>query len=95
MSSGATWTVEYAASAARAIKRLDPQVRRRVKAAIEALVVDPMRGKPLQLGLAGLRSLRTGDYRIIYKAEAGKLLILIVAVGHQREVYARLRDRLR
>ena len=94
-SSGAVWTVEYAASAARAIRRLDPQIRRRVKAAIETLARDPGRGKPLQLSLAGLRSLRTGDYRIIYKTEAGKLLILVVAVGHRREVYVRLRDRLR
>ncbi len=80
---------------ARAVKKLDPQVRRRVRAAVETLREDPLRGKPLQLTLKGLRSWRTGDYRIVYTVENGRLTILVVAVGHRREVYARLRDRLR
>lgn len=89
------WTVEYAPSAAKAIRGLDPQVRARVRAAIETLTEDPTRGKPLQLTLRGLRSWRTGDWRIVYRATQETLEILVVAVGHRREVYDRLRDRLK
>lgn len=90
-----SWEIRYAASAARAIRKLDPQIRRRVRAAVETLAEEPTRGKPLQLSLKGLRSLRTGDYRIVYRTVAQRLEILIVAVGHRREVYDRLRERLR
>jgi mRNA interferase RelE/StbE len=49
----------------------------------------------LQLTLQGVRSLRTGDYRIIYRTVADRLEVLVVAVGHRREVYDRLRERLK
>lgn len=85
------WTLRYAASAARALRRLDPQVRRRVRAALEALADDPERGKPLQLTLKGLRSWRTGDFRIVYRIVRDQIEILVIATGHRREVYDRLR----
>jgi mRNA interferase RelE/StbE len=90
-----TWRVNYTRSAARAIRSLDPQVRARVRAAVERLTEEPTRGKPLQLTLRGLRSWRTGDWRIVYRATDQLLEILVVAVGHRREVYDRLRHRLR
>jgi mRNA interferase RelE/StbE len=90
-----TWEVSYSASAAEAIRRLDPGVRARVRAAIEILRKDPLRGKPLQLTLQGLRSWRTGDWRIVYRVVEQRLEILVVTVGHRRDVYARLRERLR
>jgi len=90
-----TWRVSYTRSAARAIRRLDPQIRVRVRAAIEVLMGDPLRGKPLQLTLRGLRSWRTGDWRIVYRVLEDRVEILVVAVGHRREVYDRLRERLR
>ena len=88
------WTLVYTTSAARAIKRLDPAVRRRLLAALERLREDPERGKPLLLTLKGLRSLRTGDYRIVYRVIESRVEILIVAVGHRRDVYARVRKML-
>jgi mRNA interferase RelE/StbE len=90
-----SWTIRYTASAAKAIRKLDPQIQRRVRAAVEALAEDPERGKPLQLTLQGLRSLRTGDYRVIYRTVADRLEVLVVAAGHRREVYDRLRERLK
>lgn len=86
-----TWNLKYAPRAARELKRLDPQVKRRIRTAIERIREDPTRGKPLQLTLRGLRSLRTGDYRIVYQVREGLLEILVFAVGHRREVYERLR----
>lgn len=86
-----SWTAEYTASAARAIRRLDPGVRRRIRAAVETLLVEPERGKRLHFTLQGLRSWRTGDFRIVYRIEQARLVILVVAVGHRSDVYDRLR----
>ena len=89
-----TWTLIYAASAARAIKRLDPAIRRRMLAALQKLRDDPERGKPLQLALRGLRSWRTPDYRIVYRIIESRIEVLVVAVGHRRDVYERLKKTL-
>ena len=89
-----SWKVSYSPSAARAIRRLDPQIRGRVRRAIDLLIEDPLRGKPLQLTLKGLRSWMTGDFRIVYRAVEERLEVLVVAIGHRRDVYDRLRDRL-
>ncbi len=89
-----TWTLVYAARAARAIKRLDPAIRRRLLAALGKLREDPERGKPLQLTLKGLRSWRSGDYRIVYRVVESRIEILVVAVGHRRDVYERLQKML-
>ena len=83
-----TWTLVYATSAARAIERLDPAIRRRMLAALQKLREDPERGKPLQLALKGLRSWRTGDYRIVYRLVESRIEILVVAVGHRRGALA-------
>jgi mRNA interferase RelE/StbE len=46
-------------------------------------------GKPLHGALAGFRRMRTGDTRIVYRVDKGKIEILIIAVGMRRddEVY--------
>jgi mRNA-degrading endonuclease RelE of RelBE toxin-antitoxin system len=49
----------------------------------------------LQLTLKGLRSWRSGEWRIVYRATLDRLEVLVVAVGHRRDVYDRLRERLR
>ena len=63
-------------------------------AALGKLREDPERGKPLQLTLKGLRSWRSGDYRIVYRVVESRIEILVVAVGHRRDVYERLQKML-
>lgn len=89
------WTIQFTRSAAKSARKLDPQTRRRVRAAIARLAEEPELGKPLQLTLRGLRSYRTGDYRIVYRVIEDRIEVLIVALGHRREVYDRLRDLLK
>jgi mRNA interferase RelE/StbE len=49
---------------------------------------DPRRfGKGLRAELAGLWRYRVGDYRILCQIRDGELLILVVSVGHRRDVY--------
>ncbi len=44
-------------------------------------------GKPLQYSLKGLRRLRVGDYRMIFKIEEDDKIVFVVKIGHRREVY--------
>ncbi len=82
----------YTAESKRAIARLDPSVRSLIQKAVESLARNPERGKPLPHDLSGLRSLRTSDYRIIYRIRGGELIVLIVAIGHRRDVYKKLKN---
>ena len=59
----------------------------RVKVAIHGLAEDPAQGKPLRLSLKGQWSYRIGSYRIIYTIEHKKLVVLILDIGHRREIY--------
>jgi len=66
----------------------------RIKASIEAkLTMHPdVFGKPLQFSLKGFRSLRVGDYRVIFKIEEQKVRIFLIA--HRSIVYERYNKRL-
>jgi mRNA interferase RelE/StbE len=53
-----------------------------------AALDDPrQRGKALSGNRAGFWRWRFGDYRVIAQLEDRKLVIVVVAVGHRREVY--------
>jgi len=84
-----TYRIELRPAAVRALKKLDPPIRRRIQGAITLLAEEPrppaaraLRGRP------GLR-IRVGDYRIIYIVAEDVLLIVVVTVGHRRDVYDR------
>jgi mRNA interferase RelE/StbE len=84
------YNIEYVGTVVRKdIPRLQTDVKKRIKTAIEEkLQVDPISfGKPLRYSLEGLRRLRVGDYRIVYTIEASKNTVLIVKIGHRKEVY--------
>ena len=83
------YRIEVRPAAVRALRKLDPQMRPRIQGAIALLAQDPrppgartLRGRP------GLR-IRVGDYRIIYTVEDDVLLVVVVTLGHRREVYER------
>jgi len=71
------------------IPRLTLPAKRKIKKAIEKkLMIDPVAyGKPLRFSLKGLRRLRVENYRVIYKIDAEKGLVIIVRIAHRKEVY--------
>ncbi len=80
--------VTLAPSAARQLRKLDPQARRRIQAALELLSDDPRPpAAPRLVGGSGEWRIRTGDYRIIYEIQNDQLLLLVLRVGHRREIY--------
>ena len=85
-----TYEVRLAPAAVRQLRKLDPPGRRWVQAAIDLLAEDPRPPGARQLvGGAGEWRVRTGDFRIIYDIRDGELLVLVVKVGHRRDVYER------
>jgi mRNA interferase RelE/StbE len=82
------YAVGIAPHALRQLRKLDPTARRRVQAAIDLLADDPRPPAARQLvGGAGEWRVRTGDYRIVYDIRDKELIVLVVAVGHRRDVY--------
>ncbi|HRA27364.1 type II toxin-antitoxin system RelE/ParE family toxin [Ornithinibacter sp.] len=85
-----TYRVEVAEAAVRSLRKRDPTARRRVQAAIELLAEQPRpSGARRLVGGDGLMRVRTGDYRIVYEIHDDVLVVLVVAVGHRREIYRR------
>jgi mRNA interferase RelE/StbE len=84
-----TYRIELRPAAARALQKLDPAIRPRIQGAIGLLADDPRppASRPLR-GRSGYR-VRVGDYRIIYTIADDVLLIVVVTLGHRREVYDR------
>lgn len=83
-----TYRVTFAPAAARQLRKLDPPARRRIQATINVLADNPRPPASTQLvGGVGEWRVRTGDYRVVYDIEDDVLLVLVVAVGHRREVY--------
>jgi mRNA interferase RelE/StbE len=68
------------------IRNLHPEIKRRVKAALKAILSDPDRGKSLRNELEGLRSFRVGRFRIIYR-KPSEGIIDIVAIGPRKYIY--------
>lgn len=83
-----TYVVELAPSAARSLRKLDAKARVRVQAALELLAEEPRPPAATRLvGGSGEWRVRTGDYRIVYEIHRGRLLVLVLAVGHRKDVY--------
>jgi len=85
-----TYEVVLAPAAARQLRKFDPQVRRRIQAAIELLATEPRPPAATRLvGGAGEWRVRTGDYRIVYEIEEELLIVLVLSTGQRREIYQR------
>lgn len=69
------------------IPALDPDIAERIVVAIATkLSFDPMRfGKPLRYTLRSLRSLRVGDWRVVFKISADE--VTVMAVLHRTKAY--------
>ncbi|HJX50156.1 MAG TPA: type II toxin-antitoxin system RelE/ParE family toxin [Candidatus Nanoarchaeia archaeon] len=67
--------------------KLDKNLQERIGKKIEKLKQNPKEGIPLIGNLAGQWKLRIGDYRIIYKIINEELIILILKIGHRKNIY--------
>jgi mRNA interferase RelE/StbE len=79
------------------LSALDPPTRKRIQRTIEQkLTSSPERfGDPLRGPFALYRKLRVGDHRVVYRVRKKEVVVLVIMVGHRREVYLELAKRLR
>jgi mRNA interferase RelE/StbE len=85
------YQVIISAPAKRNLKKLPSSLQKRLEAKIVALSINP---RPA--GVKALKSsdnllrLRVGEYRVVYKVEDKRLIVIVIQVGHRREVYRKL-----
>jgi mRNA interferase RelE/StbE len=85
------WRVEFDRAAVRDLRKLGPDAEARVLRYLRERISgseDPRRlGHALTGDRKGLWRYRVGDYRIVAAIEDDRFIVLVVAVGHRREVY--------
>ena len=85
-----SYRIELAPGLDKQLRKIPKQQRLRLVGAIELLGLDPRPpgAKMLRGGQHGLWRVRVGDYRIVYVIDDGVLRVLVLRIGHRREVYA-------
>ena len=81
------YSLRFTKKANKKIGKLDRAKKKAVRKACRMIAEDPESGKPLAANLKGYFSFRLGSYRIIYVVKKKKITVIIVTVGHRREVY--------
>ena len=86
-----SYRVEYLTQVVKTLEKMNKYTKKILVEWIEKNLVDcenpRVHGKPLSANRAGQWRYRVGDYRIIVKIEDDKLIILVIAIGHRKEVY--------
>ena len=86
------WKIELSAQADRELGKLDPQQRKRILKFLRDRLAPLENPRSIGQALHGSElgefwKYRVGDYRLICKIEDQQLLVLVLRVGHRREIY--------
>jgi len=86
-----TYKLFFLKEAVEEFKRLDKTVQRIIREKLELLAKNPEilknNIKPLKGEYKGLYRLRVGNYRIIYKIDNENLIIILIRIGHRKDIY--------
>jgi mRNA interferase RelE/StbE len=85
------YSVEFRPAVLKSLKRLPKKDLRRIKKRIDEVaenLPDPVTTK--MKGNNSFHKIRSGDYRVIYEIHDNRLVILVVKIGHRKDVYKRL-----
>ena len=85
------WDYSFNESARKQLKKLGRKAQFKILHYLDERIAggeDPRRfGKGLKADLSGLWRYRVGDYRILCQIQDNQFIVLVVSVGHRREVY--------
>jgi mRNA-degrading endonuclease RelE of RelBE toxin-antitoxin system len=81
------YRIEMARAVRDLVRHLPPELKRKIKTALNSIAVDPHRAKELKDELVGLRSYRVARARLIYGIEGSR--IEVVAFGPRADIYER------
>lgn len=84
---GVTYSLRIKENASKEIRALPRSDRERVIAAIDSLRDEPHQGTQLKGSTTGLRRIRVGRYRVIFEVQKEALIVLVLRVGHRKDVY--------
>ena len=84
-----TWQIEWDDRARKELRFLDPSIQKKILRYLrERITTDPQRfGRGLIGDKVGLWRYRVEDYRVICKIEYDRLTVLVIEVGHRKEIY--------
>ncbi len=82
------YEVVLSPKAEKQLDELPTTLQRRITEAVEGLESNPRpHGVKKLAGAENLWRIRVGDYRIVYSIEDNRLIVLVVKIGHRREIY--------
>jgi mRNA interferase RelE/StbE len=81
-----TFEVRWTESSFKKLQKLDPIIRKRIIDKVKDAAEDPFLFANKLTGV-NLYSIRVGDYRVIMTIEMGKMVILVIDVGHRSRIY--------
>ena len=85
------YRIEVKRSAAKALKKIPKTDRKRIASKIDSLAENlPNPDTTKMKGNNPFHKVRVGDYRIVYEIQEDVLLILIVKIGHRKDIYRKL-----
>jgi mRNA interferase RelE/StbE len=74
--------------ARRDLEKLRGELAERIARAVDRLAMQPRpAGCKKLVGGENLWRIRVGDYRVVYEIKDDMLIVLVVRIGHRREVY--------
>lgn len=89
------YQVKFSQRAEKEIKKLPKPIAKKIVESISLLATNPfaevLRFKKLRTQ-ANLYRIRVGDYRVIYEIKGDLLLVIVVRIGHRKDVYRYLLD---
>ena len=89
-----TYKVKISSFANRTAKKFSPEIKKAAKAALKELAQNPFLAKELQAELSGFWSYKFLRYRIVFKIDTTKNIVVVWAIGHRRDIYATLSNHL-
>ncbi|MBU6413986.1 MAG: type II toxin-antitoxin system RelE/ParE family toxin [Planctomycetes bacterium] len=83
-----SYSIQFTSSAAKSLTKLPASAAQRISAVIDTLGAKPRpQGCKKLSGQDNLYRVRAGDYRIVYQIQDKQLVVLIVRIGHRRDIY--------
>lgn len=81
------YQITFDRRAEKALESLPPSERKRIQKAVDGLALDPRPRGAIKMSGESSWRVRVGDYRIIYDIQDQQLIVLVIKIGHRREIY--------
>ena len=81
------YQIKLTPTAAKAFSKLHPDIKKQQREALNELRLNPYAGKQLREELSHLHSFKIKRYRVIYQLDVQQQYLIIVALGHRRDIY--------